>query len=98
MTNTFLRLQAIVAKDYKLDTDTITADASLESLGIDSLGVAELLFNIEDEFRVTLPLEPVDGLATVGDVARFIDTLIAAQPAPTADAALVLPPGAAPLA
>jgi hypothetical protein len=34
----------------------------------------------------------------VGDVARFIDTLIAAQPAPTADAALVLPLGAAPLA
>jgi acyl carrier protein len=98
MKTTLQRLQAIVAKDHKLDIDIITADASLESLGIDSLGVAELLFNIEDEFRVRLPVEPVDGLTTVGDVARFIDTLIAAQPALTPDAALVLPPGAAPLA
>ena len=97
MNTTFQRLQAIVANDYKLDTDTITADASLESLGIDSLGVAELLFTIEDEFRVTLPVEPVDGLATVGDVARFIDTLIAAQPAPSAGAALVSQPEAVPL-
>jgi acyl carrier protein len=98
MTTTFQRLQAIVAKDHKLDIDTVTADASLESLGIDSLGMAELLFNIEDEFRVTLPVEPVDGLATVGDVARFIDTLIAAQPAPSAGAAPISQPGAAPLA
>jgi len=98
MKTTFQRLQAIVAKDYKLDINTITADASLESLGIDSLGVAELLFNIEDEFRVTLPVEPVDGLTTVGDVARFIDTLIPAQPAPSAGAVLISQPGAAPLA
>ncbi|MFT5933791.1 MAG: acyl carrier protein [Hydrogenophaga sp.] len=97
MKTTFQRLQAIVAKDHKLDIETITADSSLESLGIDSLGVAELLFNIEDEFRVTLPVEPVHDLATVGDVARFIDTLIAAQPAPSADAALVSPTGSGPL-
>lgn len=98
MKTTFQRLQAIVAKDYKLDADAITADASLEFLGIDSLGVAELLFNIEDEFGVTLPVEPVDSLATVGDVARFIDTLIAAQPAPSAGAALVSQLGPVPLA
>ncbi len=98
MNTTFQRLQAIVANDYKLDANVITADASLDSLGIDSLGVAELLFSIEDAFGVTLPVEPVDGLATVGDVARFIDTLIAAQPAPPASAALVSQPGPVPLA
>ena len=98
MNTTFQRLQAIVANDYKLDANAITPDASLESLGIDSLGVAELLFSIEDAFGVTLPVEPVDGLATVGDVARFIDTLVAAQPAPSAGAALVSQPGPVPLA
>ena len=59
----------------------ITPDAALDSLGIDSLGVAELLFNIEDEFKISVPAEPVQ-LASVGDVARFIDGLIAAQQAP----------------
>lgn len=97
MKTTFQRLQTIVAKDHKLDIETITADSLLESLGIDSLGVAELLFNIEDEFGVTLPVEPVHDLATVGDVARFIDTLIAAQTAPSTSAALVSPTGSVPL-
>jgi acyl carrier protein len=97
MKTTFQRLQAIVAKDYTLEIETITADSSLESLGIDSLGVAELLFNIEDEFGVSLPVEPVHDLATVGDVAQFIDTLIAAQPAPSTSAARVSPLDSAPL-
>ena len=86
MKTTFERLQAIVAKDYKLEIDKVTPDSSLESLGVDSLGVAELLFNVEDEFQVILPVEPVHGLLTVGDVAQFIDALIAAKTAETIDA------------
>lgn len=77
MKTTLQRLQTIVAKDYKIEIAQVTPDSSLESLGIDSLGVAELLFSIEEEFQVTLPMEPVLDLATVRDVARFIDTLIA---------------------
>lgn len=75
---TFERLQAILVKDYKLAPEALTLDAPLEGLGIDSLGVAELLFNVEDEFRIKLPPEPVQ-LSTVGDVVRFIDSLVAAQ-------------------
>lgn len=80
MKTSFQRLQAIVARDYKLDIEKVTPETSLDALGIDSLGVAEMLFNIEDEFQVSLPAEPVQGLATVGDVARFIDGLIAERP------------------
>ncbi len=78
MTTTFDRLCAILAKDYKLEADKLTPDAPLESLGIDSLGIADLLFNVEDEFSVSLPPEPVQ-LLTIGDVARFIDALVVAQ-------------------
>jgi hypothetical protein len=42
------------------------------------LGVAELLFSIEDEYRVTLPPEPVD-LETVGEVVHYIDALVAGR-------------------
>ena len=79
---TLERLRAILVRDYQLAPETVTADAPLESLGIDSLGVAELLFNIEDEFKVTLPREPLT-LATVGDVVAFIDGLVAQQTAGT---------------
>jgi acyl carrier protein len=78
MTSTFERLRAILVKDYQLAPDAVTMQANLESLGIDSLGVAELLFSIEDEYRVTLPPEPVD-LNTVGEVVHYIDALLAGR-------------------
>lgn len=97
MTTTLDRLCTILAKDYKIERDQLTPETALESLGIDSLGVADLLFNIEDEFRVTLPPEPVQ-LVTIGDVSGFIDGLVAAQHTPV-DAASSLPPaGSLPVA
>jgi acyl carrier protein len=78
MTTTFEQLRVILMRDYKLAPEALTLDAPLEALGIDSLGVAELLFNVEDEFKVTLPVNPVN-LATLGDVVRFIDELVVTQ-------------------
>jgi len=75
---TLERLQAILVRDYRLAPEALVAEAPLESLGIDSLGVAELLFNVEDEFGIVLPAEPVQ-LPTLADVVRYIDELVAAQ-------------------
>ena len=85
MTTTFERLSAILVKDYQIAPAALTPDASLEALGIDSLGVAELLFAVEDAFAIKLPPEPVN-LATLGEVVAFIDALIAAQRPDGADA------------
>jgi acyl carrier protein len=78
MTTTFERLSAILWVDFKLASDRLTLDAPLESLGIDSLGTVELLWTVEDVFRIKLPPEPVD-LPTLGDVVRFVDELVATQ-------------------
>ncbi len=92
MTTTFERLSAILMKDFKLQSDRLTVDAPLESLGIDSLGTVELLWNIEDAFQIKLPSDPVD-LPTLGDVVRYVDELTAKQgvvlaPAPPGEPAL----------
>ena len=78
MATTYDWLRATLIKEYSLDPDKLVADAPLEDLGIDSLGIAELLFNVEDEFGIILPPEAVQ-LPTVGDVVRFIDELILTQ-------------------
>ncbi|WP_426146810.1 acyl carrier protein [Polaromonas sp. DSR2-3-2] len=96
-TTTFDRLCAILMKDYKLEAGQLTPDAPLEALGIDSLGVADLLFNVEDAFGISLPPEPVQ-LLTVGDVARFIDELVARQRGLADDAPGIAPPAALPQA
>jgi acyl carrier protein len=67
-----------MVRDYKLAPAQLTLDTTLEDLGLDSLGVAELLFNVEDEFNVELPPEAIE-LPTLGDVVRFIDAMVLAQ-------------------
>ena len=78
MTTTLEGLRAILVKDYQLDPDAVTLDAPLEGLGIDSLGVAELMFTVEDQFRIRLSPDAVP-MTTVGDVVRHIDELTAMQ-------------------
>ena len=92
MSTTYDRLRAILLKGYPIEPGALTADAPLESLGIDSLGVAELMFDLEDEFKVRLSPEP-GHLERVADVVAYIDILLADQcvgqrPAPSASRAL----------
>ncbi len=77
-TNTFSRLAAMLAQDHTLKLDHLALDATLEGLGIDSLGMVEMLWNVENEFRIKLPLKTVE-MHTVGDVVRYIDALAARQ-------------------
>lgn len=43
MATTFEHLRARLIKDYRLTPEVVKMDASLDALGIDSLGVAELI-------------------------------------------------------
>jgi acyl carrier protein len=78
MASTFERLSAMLIRDYGCQPESLTAETTLETLGIDSLGLAELMFNVEDEFKLTLPPQPVP-LPTLADVVAYIDGLVAAQ-------------------
>jgi len=79
------RLTRILAQRYKLDPARLTPEQPLASLGIDSLGMVEMLFFIEEEFRIHLPSEGIS-FGTLGEAARYIYELMArqhaAQPAP----------------
>ncbi len=78
MQTTYERLRAILVKDYKLDVEQVTLDAPLESMGIASSGLADLMSTVEDQFLLILPTEQVV-LPTLGDVVHFVDGLVAAQ-------------------
>lgn len=75
---TLARLQTILINNYPLAREALTPDAMLENLDIDSLGVMELFFSIEDEFKLDVPHDKVD-LKTIGDVVDYIDRLMAEQ-------------------
>ena len=65
------KVAAIVA-DYKgIDVADIKEDSAFTDLGLDSLDMAELAMNLEDEFGVTIELDA--SLKTVADIVKLID-------------------------
>lgn len=77
---TLERLSRILVQRYKLDPARLRPDEPLGSLGIDSLGMVEMLFFIEEEFDVHLPSEGI-AFGTLGEAAARVDELIATRKA-----------------
>ena len=46
---------AIIAKEANIDRAKITLDSTLKDLEIQSLDAVQILFEIEDHFKVTMP-------------------------------------------
>lgn len=73
------RILAAIARGAHVDVARLAPDATLESLAITSLDVVNALFEIEDEFKIEVPMERDEPLATVGDVLAKIRGILAAS-------------------
>ncbi|MEO6366620.1 MAG: acyl carrier protein [Steroidobacteraceae bacterium] len=82
--NTIEVLQDLLMKQYGLAREQVKPDAALAALGVDSLGLIELMFEVEDRFGITLPDDQAPALVTIADVVNYIDVL--RKPAVTAPA------------
>lgn len=63
------------------DTDGMNDASTLEDMGVDSLAVIEIIYDIEERFDVTVPdLSEIEGIEnafkTVGDVVNAIGGLV----------------------
>lgn len=66
---------AIIAEQAVLEPSDVTLDSTLEDLGIDSLGLVESIFAIEEEFDITIPFnanEPERSDFDITNVAAII--------------------------
>lgn len=62
--------------------ERVRPEASLESLGLDSLDAIEVMFDIEDEFQIRIPQDRRENevkINTVQDILDVIDRLVAEQ-------------------
>ena len=64
-------LRRVIAEQLKVDQSEVTPETTLDSLGVGSLDLIEIIMTIEDEFDVTIPLDANEAsktLNTVGDL------------------------------
>lgn len=73
-------IQRMMVEQFDLKLEDLTPDATLESLGLDSLSVIEFMFNLEDELKIKLPDERVE-IKTLQDVTDLVDRVVAEQTA-----------------
>lgn len=66
-----------IAKKKKLDPATVSAASTFEELGLDSLDAADLMFTIEDTFKILVPDQAALTMKTVGEVVRGVRQLVA---------------------
>ncbi len=68
------KLLKLIAEQHHLDITGVTLSTGLADAGLDSLAVAELLFSIEDEFKVNLgEVEPDAIPSTMGELVALIE-------------------------
>ena len=58
-----------VAKEEEVDPETISDDVKLrDGLGVDSLDIMEVVFEIEERLRIAIAEDELAGIETVGQV------------------------------
>lgn len=74
---------AIIAEQAVLDVADVKLDSTLESLGIDSLGLVESIFAIEEAFDISVPFnanEPDQSdfdISSVASIVAAVEALVA---------------------
>jgi acyl carrier protein len=73
-------VKQIIAKQARVPIDQLTVDTRLETLGIESIDVIEIVFAIEEKFGVTLPFNAnesaVAEFETIGKVADAVKAVV----------------------
>ena len=78
MVDTLETLKKIIAEKLDINPDTISADSTMEDLGLDSLDTFDVFFRAEDAFNIKVTNDLAD-MKKLQDVVNLIDQLIKEQ-------------------
>ena len=77
-------LRGLLHTDFDVPVEKLERGATLEDLEIDSLRMIEILFSVEETFKITVSADQAElraRLKTFGDLVDYIDSLVSAKPA-----------------
>jgi acyl carrier protein len=71
---------ATLASVKRIPAEKISMETNLQELGIDSLDVFTLLFELENAFKISIPDDDVRSIRTVSDIVDGVKKILAAAP------------------
>jgi len=69
-------IKDILQENLEIDPASVDMDSTIESLGIDSLDLLELTYELEERLNIEDFGSP-ENLNTVGDLVTYVDSLLA---------------------
>lgn len=81
------KIIGIIAEQAVLEPEQVTLDSTLEDLGIDSLGLVEAVFAIEEAFDIAIPFNANDpsqsefDISNVRSMVEAVKAMVAAKQA-----------------
>ena len=78
--DTMERIKRLFIDKIDIKEEFLRPEASLESLGLDSLDKIEFLFSLEEEFHIKID-DRSKTITTIQDVVNLIDTIVVEQQA-----------------
>jgi len=66
--------QTLIDK-FEVNADAITPEATFESMGLDSLTMVELMFEISEKYDIEIPTDRLD-FKTLGEAVILIDEVV----------------------
>ncbi|PZP32467.1 MAG: hypothetical protein DI603_10590 [Roseateles depolymerans] len=79
MSNTLDQLCQIAQRELGVETLTAQVDTPFAELGLDSLGLVDFMFTVEDHFHINIEHDRALQNPTLGGLATLVDELLAAK-------------------
>jgi acyl carrier protein len=71
-------IRQILVDKYDVKPEAIHPEATLQDLGIDSLTVVEMIFDVSEKYGIDIPDERLK-FTTLGEVVAVVDEFVAAK-------------------
>ncbi|HOA15013.1 MAG TPA: acyl carrier protein [Bacillota bacterium] len=69
----FEEVKKIIVEKLSVSPEKVTMEAKfVDDLGADSLYLNEIVYEIEDKFKITVPDEAFDEMQSVGQAIRYV--------------------------
>lgn len=71
----FEKIRDLIVEEIGVEEDQVKMESSFkEDLNIDSLDLFEMVMTLEEEFDIEIPSEDLEGLNTVEDLIKYIES------------------------
>ena len=73
------RVISVIAKTQRIAPEKITAESTFEELGLDSLDAVNILFALEEEFKIEIPDDRAREIRSIRQMIEGVEKLVAAS-------------------